>query len=137
MRLPFEAGPLRERNFHLLFLAQATSLLGSAMSPVALSFAVLGLTGSVSDLGFVLAALTVVEVVFLLAGGVAADRLSRRALMVTSELLSCAAQLTAATLLIAGVAHLWQLLLLQTLAGAAAAPLRARRQRTDPPDRAC
>jgi hypothetical protein len=47
------------------------------MAPVALAFAVLDLTGSRSDLGFVLAARTVPQVVFILVGGVIADRLPR------------------------------------------------------------
>src|SRR4051794_4464994 len=49
-------GALREREFRLLFLATATTRLGSAMAPIALAFGVLELTGSVTDLGFVLAA---------------------------------------------------------------------------------
>jgi hypothetical protein len=48
--------PLRAREFRLLFGARVISFLGNAMAPVALAFAVLDLTGSKSDLGFVLAA---------------------------------------------------------------------------------
>ena len=66
---------LRDRPFRLLFLAQATSLLGDGMVSVALAFAVLELTGSAADLGIVLAARTAPLVVFLLVGGVWADRL--------------------------------------------------------------
>jgi hypothetical protein len=48
-------GPLREREFALLFTGRAISQAGSAMAPVALAFAVLNLTGSTADLGLVLA----------------------------------------------------------------------------------
>jgi hypothetical protein len=50
---------LEERPFGLLFAGQAVSLLGDGMVGVALAFAVLGLTGSASDLGIVLAARTI------------------------------------------------------------------------------
>jgi predicted MFS family arabinose efflux permease len=114
-------GPLGERDFRLFFVGQSISLLGSGMVGVALSFAVLDLTGRVSDLGFVLAALTVSQVAFLLVGGVVADRLSRRSVMVGADLVSCVSQATTAALLISGSAQLWQLIVLQVAAGAAAA----------------
>ena len=46
------AAPLREREFRLLFAGRTISLVGSAIAPVALAFAVLDLTGSKTDLGF-------------------------------------------------------------------------------------
>src|SRR6476660_7860972 len=51
------AGPLGQRDFRFLFLGRTTSFLGNAFANVALAFAVLELTGSKADLGFVLAAL--------------------------------------------------------------------------------
>src|SRR6266508_1584741 len=78
MDLAAKLGALQERQFRLFFIGQSTSLLGDGMVPGALAFAVLDLTGSVSDLGFVLAARAVPMIVFLLVGGVFADRLSRR-----------------------------------------------------------
>jgi len=64
------AAPLREREFRLLFAGRTVSLLGNAIAPVALAFAVLDLTGSKTDLGLILAAREIPLVVFLLAGGV-------------------------------------------------------------------
>jgi MFS family permease len=113
-------GPLRERDFRLFFLGQSISRLGSGMVSVALAFAVLDLTGSVSDLGFVLGVQTLAQVAFLLAGGVVGDRLSRRGVMVASDLVSCASQAATAALLIAGEAHLWHLMVLQSASGSAA-----------------
>jgi MFS family permease len=115
----FEA--LRERPFRLLFLGQAVSLLGDGMVGVALAFAVLELTGSASDLGIVLAARTVPLVAFLLAGGVWADRLPRRALMVTTDLIRLAAHGAMAALLIAGQPGIWSIAVLAAIAGAASA----------------
>ena len=112
---------LEERPFRLLFAGQAVSLLGDGMVGVALAFAVLELTGSATDLGIVLAARTIPLVLFLLAGGVWADRLPRRALMVTSDLVRLAAHGAMAALLLAGAAQVWSLAVLAAIAGAASA----------------
>jgi MFS family permease len=112
---------LEERPFRLLFLGQAVSLLGDGMVGVALAFAVLELTGSATDLGIVLAARTVPLVAFLLAGGVWADRLPRRALMVTTDLIRLAAHGAMAALLIAGEPGIWLIAALAAIAGAASA----------------
>ena len=56
MRLEKWLGALHERNFRLYFFGQLTSSIGTGMTPVALSFAVLALRhGSASDVGAVLA----------------------------------------------------------------------------------
>jgi MFS family permease len=112
---------LRERPFRLLFLGQAASLLGDGMVPVALAFAVLELTGSATDLGIVLAARTIPFVAFLLAGGVWADRLPRRALMVVADLVRFAAHGTMALLLISDAAAVWSLATLAAVTGTATA----------------
>jgi MFS family permease len=114
-------GPLAEREFRLLFAGQAISRLGTAMAPVALAFAVLELTGSASDLGLVLTARMLPTIVFLLVGGVWADRLPRHRVMVASNLLSGASQVTAGALLLTGAAQLWQLGALAAVNGASSA----------------
>jgi MFS family permease len=121
LKLAGRLGPLRERNFRLFFIGQATSQLGTGMVGVALSFAVLDLTGSVSDLGLVLAAQTVPLVLFLLVGGTVADRLPRRAVMLVSDGARCVTQGVLAALLLSGHAQLWHLLALQFLGGTATA----------------
>ncbi len=90
------------------------------MLGVALSFAVLDLTGSVSDLGFVLAAGSGALLVTILAGGVLADRFSRRWVMVVADVVRMTTVGVAAALLISGSAQVWQLVVLQALTGAAA-----------------
>jgi hypothetical protein len=59
-------GALAEREFRLLWLGQATSVLGSSVVSVAIPFAAIGLTSSASALGLVLAAGLVARVIFLL-----------------------------------------------------------------------
>ena len=53
-----------------------------------------------------------------LVAGVWADRMSRRALMLVSDLGRAAVQVVAAVLLLSGDAELWQLIVLSVLYGA-------------------
>lgn len=124
MRAREAIGPLRERPFRLLLVARATSLLGDQIAPIALAFAVLDLTGSASDLGLALAARTLALVVFVLAGGVWADRLSRHRLMMASDLGRLASQGLLAALLVGGIARIWEVVALQAVNGAATAFFR-------------
>ena len=109
--------PLRHREFRLLFAGRVASFAGSAMAGVALAFAVLEVTGSKTDLGLVLAARAVSQVVFLLVGGVWADRLPRHRVMVASNAVSGAAQAVVAALLLTGRAEIWQLAVLAAVNG--------------------
>jgi MFS family permease len=114
-RIPL--GALQEREFRLFFTGQLVSLLGDAVTPFALAWAVLDLTGSARDLGFVLAAKIAPLVVFLLVGGVFADRLPRRAVMLTADVARMAVQAATAALLLSHTARIWELIVLQALAG--------------------
>jgi MFS family permease len=106
------------RNFRLLWIGRTTSELGTALVPVALAFAVLDLTGSASALGLVLAVSFAGRVVCLLGGGVVADRLPRRHVMVAADLVRACTQTAVAALLLTGTARLWHLLVLFALYGA-------------------
>jgi len=97
-------------------------MLGSAMAPVALAFAILNtLHGSATDIGLVLTARQIPVVVLLLFGGVLADRLPRNHVMVTSNVLSGASQAVAAGLLLTGRADVWNLAALAAVNGASSA----------------
>jgi MFS family permease len=115
---------LRLRDFRRVFLAQSVSVFGDGITPVALTFAVLGLTGSATDLGIVLAAQSLPLAALALVGGVWADRLPRAAMMVASDLIRAAVQITGAVLLLTGTAHVWQLAVLAACHGAAEAFFR-------------
>jgi MFS family permease len=114
-RIPL--GALQEREFRLYFTGQLVSLLGDAVTPFALAWAVLDLTGSARDLGFVIAAGTAPLVLFLLVGGVFADRLPRRGVMLTADVARMAVQAATAALLLSHTARIWELVVLQALAG--------------------
>jgi MFS family permease len=110
---------LHERDFRVYFLGQAVSDFGDKLVPVALAFAVLELTNSPSALGLVLLARTVPNIVFLLAGGVWADRLPRHHVMQGTNLVRGLAQGAFAALLLSGHAQLWQLVALAVVYGTA------------------
>jgi MFS family permease len=115
------AGPLGQRGFRLLFLGRTTSFIGSAFANVALAFAVLELTGSKADLGYVLAARSLPQVLFLLVGGIWADRLPRHRVMVASNIASGVSQGAIAVLLLTGHAQIWSLIVLAAVNGLSSA----------------
>src|SRR4051812_36171338 len=115
-----ELGVLRQREFRLVFLAQGVSVLGDRMVALALAFAVLELGGSASAVGLVLASRMLPLVGSLLAGGVVADRVSRRAVMVTADLVRLGSQGAIAALLIGGGGQGWVLALVFRGTGAGA-----------------
>ena len=106
-------GPLRSREFRMLFGAQTSSLLGDNILNVAIVFAVLGLRHSPADIGFVLVARNVPMVAFVLIGGVWADRVRRQRLMMTADLAPFAGQALMAALFIPGRAQLREVVLLE------------------------
>ncbi len=118
MRLPASLDVLRERNFARYLGAIVVSQLGNGMANVALAFAVLGF-GTPTDLGIVLLAREIPMIVFLLLGGVFADRLPRRTILVSTDLVKGSAQVATAVLLFSGSAHVWNIALLQAAFGVA------------------
>ena len=104
---------MQEREFRLLFTGQLISLL-------ALAFAVLSI-GNATDLGIVFAAKSVPLVTFLLVGGVFADRLPRRAVMLFVDVVRMGTQGGTAALVLTHSAHVWELAALQAVAGTATA----------------
>jgi predicted MFS family arabinose efflux permease len=125
-RLPRRALParlivLRDRPFRLFLLAQLTSWLGDFTAAPALAFAVLDLHGTPDDIGLVLAARSVPLVLFMLLGGVVADRLPRHLVMLGADVIRAATQAATALLVIDGSGPLWGIAVLQFLSGSASA----------------
>jgi MFS family permease len=113
--------PLREQNFRWYFWSPTVNMAGGTMGAVALAFAVLEVSDSPSALGTVLAAHSIPMVVFLLAGGVIADRFGRTLVIQVSNVLAGLSQLAIAFLVISGTAQLWQLVVLSAINGVVAA----------------
>ena len=120
MRLGLDDVPLDDARFRRVFAAEAVSLLGTGVAPVALVFAVLSVSDA-AGVGLVLAARTIPQVALLLGGGVVADRRSPRSVLVVADSARGVTQGLTALLLITGEAELWHLAALQSAYGAAEA----------------
>jgi MFS family permease len=114
-------GALQERQFRLLWLGRTASSIGDALIPVALAFAVIEETGSATDLGIVMSAYTASRVLLILVGGVWADRLPRRAVMVAADIVRFLSQGLLALLLITDSAEIWHLATAGAVSGGAQA----------------
>ncbi|GAA1168515.1 MFS transporter [Kitasatospora gansuensis] len=106
-RLSAGGGALADATFRALWLSRLVSAIGSAVIPVAMAFAVLEIGGGVGQLGTVLACGAVTEVVMLTVGGVWADRLPRRTVMLSTEAFSGLLAGGLGLLLLTGHAQVW------------------------------
>jgi MFS family permease len=109
--------PLRIPAFRLLLSGRTINALGNSFAPIALAFAVLDLTGSATDLGLVVGARTLVNVVFLLFGGVLADRLPKHLLMVGASMAAFVTQALVAVLVLTGTATIPALIVISAING--------------------
>jgi len=85
--MPSLRAPFRHPTFRRYFAGQAISQVGDFVFFVALPWQVLVLTGSAADLGGVASTYFAAQLILLLAGGVLTDRVSRRTLVVLSDVL--------------------------------------------------
>src|SRR3954449_171403 len=108
-----------ERQFRLLFLGQTLSVIGDRITSVVLPFAVLSIGGATTGVGLVAAAGFLPFIVLGLVGGVIADRLERRRIMILSDAVRLVTPLTAGVLLVTGEAQVWHLAVLTAIFGAA------------------
>ena len=115
---------LGHRDFRFLWLAGSASVIGDNIVLVALALFVIGLTGSATDLGLVLAAHTLSLVIFLLIGGVWADRLPRHRVMIATDLIRFALHALLAVLIFVGSVRIWQVVAIELLFGSAEAFFR-------------
>ncbi|MFD0276649.1 MFS transporter [Kitasatospora sp. NPDC127111] len=116
-RLGDRLAVLGERDFRWFFVGYATSLFGSSMAPVAVAFAVLGSGGGGSELGWVMAARILPVVLVLLAGGVIADRLGSRRVMLAADVLRAVVQAVFAAVLVSGRPPVWAMVALVVVWG--------------------
>ncbi|WP_405747520.1 MFS transporter [Streptomyces sp. NBC_01525] len=111
-----------DRRFALLVAARTISVLGNSFARVALAFAVLALPGATPGrLSLVLACQALPQLVFILVGGVIADRVSRSRVMIVADLAGCAAYAGLAAMALTGRAPLPLFCALAVLAGLATA----------------
>src|ERR1700690_2119462 len=108
---------LANSNYRLYFFGQATSLVGTWMQTIAQSFLVLHLTGSGFDVGLVVALQTLPVLLLGPYGGVVADRVDKRRLMVGLQTLMGVQALVLGLLTITGAVRLWEIGALAVLQG--------------------
>ncbi|QKW25467.1 MFS transporter [Streptomyces seoulensis] len=84
--------PLEVAAFRRFVVANLVSATGTTMAPLALAYSVIEQGGGAGSLGLVLATNTLPVIVFLLVGGVFADRLPRSRILFLGNLLAAAAQ---------------------------------------------
>src|SRR6185503_8115053 len=77
--------PLASRDFRLLFVGQAISMIGDQFYLLALPWLVLQMTGSNLAVGTIMMAATIPRMIFLLVGGAVSDWVSPHKLMVASN----------------------------------------------------
>jgi MFS family permease len=97
-------GPLRTRGFRLLVIGSAVSLVGDGIYSVAMAVASLATAHPASTLAMVAIAGLVPRIVFGLLGGVLADRVSRRLLLLAADLLRLTVVTTLGVALLDGAA---------------------------------
>lgn len=115
-RLPL-LSPLQSRDYRLVWFGESVSLLGDQFHYVALSWLVLELTGSGLALGTVLLAASLPRGALLLLGGVLADRVSPRAVMLVSNVIRAMLTTVIAGLVFGSQIQLWQLVVAGALFG--------------------
>jgi MFS family permease len=113
--------PLRHAAFRRLAVGRLVTMLGNAVAPIALAFAVLDITGSVAALGLVVGVRSLTNVLFLLFGGVVADRLPRQRVLVAAGVLAAATQGATAALVLTGEATVPLLVALAAVNGTVSA----------------
>ena len=104
-------------NYRRYFAGQATSLVGTWMQSVAQSWLVLQLTGSSTALGFVVGLQMLLVLLLGPYGGVVADRVDKRRLMMALQSMMGLLALALGLLTVTGALRLWQVYLLALLLG--------------------
>ncbi|MEU4246457.1 MFS transporter [Amycolatopsis sp. NPDC026612] len=98
--------PLREAPFRALVTGRSLAQFGNAVAPFALAFAVVDLTGSAVDLGIVVGARSLANVLLLLFGGMLADRLPRSVILQGTETAAALTQAAVAASVLCGFASI-------------------------------
>jgi len=110
--------PLRHRDYRLLWTGLAVALLGSGLWLVALAWQVIELGGGPVQLSVVTTAYSVGLVVCVLFGGIAADRLSQRSVIVAADGVRGLVLLVVAGLALTELLEVWHLATAAVLIGA-------------------
>ena len=112
---------LRHRNFKLFFFGQMVSLTGTWMQRIAQSWLVLSLTNSPLLLGLVGMLQWLPVLCLSLVGGVVADRVSKRGLIVMTQTIQMLQAFALGALVLMGAVRFWHVAMLAVALGLASA----------------
>ena len=101
---------LKVPNYRLYFTGQSISLVGTWMQMTAQSWLVLTLTHSSTDLGLAVALQAVPDLLLGPYGGVNADRVDKRRLMIALQIAMGFQALALGLLVVSGSARFWEIL---------------------------
>lgn len=119
LEFPHALRSLRSRNYRLFVGGQLVSLIGTWMQMVAQSWLIYRLTGSAVLLGLVGFASQIPVFVLAPLGGVIADRLDRRRILIAVQSTMMLLALVLATLTLTGAVRVWHIFTLAALLGVA------------------
>ncbi|MFF8276863.1 MFS transporter [Streptomyces lateritius] len=119
--VPAGAAPLWNRNFRLFFVARAAAVFGEGTVPVALAAGLLGAGHSGSSVGYALGAWIGPFALFVVFGGVLADRFTARRMMILADVLRLPGAAVLAVSFTAGSPPLWAVYTLTAVSGVCAA----------------
>ncbi len=108
---------LRHRNYRLFFIGQLISLTGTWMQSIAQGWLVLRLSNSPAMLGLVAAAASLPVLLLSLPAGTLADRVSKRRLLLVSQVVAMALAVILAWLTLTERIEVWHVVTLATLLG--------------------
>ena len=108
---------LKVPNYRLYFIGQSISLAGTWMQATAQSWLVLTLTHSSTDLGLTVALQTLPVLLLAPYGGVVADRVDKRRLMIVLQTVMGFQALALGLLTVLGSVRFWQICVLAVILG--------------------
>lgn len=111
-------------HFRNFWISSMVSAIGNSLIPVTLAFAVLRAGGGAIDLSYVLASGAIAQVALLPFGGVWADRLPRKTVIIAANSVSALFYTGMGLLLFSASAREWQFIVLSVVSAAAKAFLR-------------
>lgn len=98
---------LKIRDYRFLWVGSLCSSFSMNMQMVARGWLIYALTGSSQKLAWVMVSFMLPQVLFSLVGGALADRLPKRALVITSQVLNFLASLVLALVIVSGKVTFW------------------------------
>ena len=110
---------IANRDFRLLWIGEAISLLGDQFYMIALPWLILQLTGDAFLMGTVLAVAAIPRAIFMLLGGVITDRYSPRNVMLASNIARMILVIALTGVILTGTTQLWMIYVISLLFGLA------------------